>query len=338
MPVRRQFGRVRKLPSGRWQARYPDGSGRDAPAPVTFASKGDATRFLARAQTDLDRGNWRDPRVGNVTFDEWVMQWLDSNPAERSTTLARDRTVLRTHFLPDLGNRQLSGITPAHLRGVIDVMATRVAPSTVRTNVGVLRAVFNAAVESDLIGRSPVRAVRLAKAVGRARPTLTPEELFRLADAIGPRFRALVLVAGTLGLRWSEAVGLRVADVNFLGRTITVSQTLAEVGGRLEVAPAKSRSSLRTLSVPGFLLAELADHIATQRNRPEVQELVFTGRHGAPLRRNFAARMFRPAVAAAGLDPALTFHGLRHVATASWSRPVSTRGSSSSALGMRPLG
>ncbi len=135
-----------------------------------------------------------------------------------------------------------------------------------------------------------------------------------MADAIGPRFRALVLVAGTLGLRWSEAIGLRVADVNFLGRTVTVSQTLAEVGGRLEVAPAKSRSSVRTLSVPGFLLEELADHISTQRNQPEVQELLFTGRHGAPLRRNFAARIFKPAVAAAGLDPALTFHGLRHVA------------------------
>lgn len=315
MPARRQFGRVRKLPSGRWQARYPDGSGRDAPAPVTFVSKGDATRFLARVQTDLDRGQWRDAGVGKVTFAEWVIQWLGSNPAKRPSTLARDRTVLRTHFLPDLGNRQLSSITPAQLRGVIDVMATRVAPSTVRTNVGVLRAVFNAAVEADLIARSPVRAVRLAKAVGRARPTLTPEELFRLADAIGPRFRALVLVAGTLGLRWSEAVGLRVADVNFLGRTITVTQTLAEVAGRLEVAPVKSRSSLRTLSVPGFLLEELANHIATQRNRQEVQELLFTGRHGAPLRRNFTARIFIPAVTAAGLDQAVTFHGLRHVAT-----------------------
>lgn len=42
---------------------------------------------------------------------------------------------------------------------------------------------------------------------------------------------------------------------------------------------------------------------------------MFTGRQGAPLRRTFAARIFTPAVADAGLDPALTFHGLRHVAT-----------------------
>lgn len=315
MPSRRQFGRVRKLPSGRWQARYPDGSGRDAPAPLTFASKGDATRFLAQVQADLDRGRWQDPRLGKVTLAEWVDEWLDRNPAKRPSTRARDMTVLRTHFLPGLGNRQLAAITPAHVRDVIDVMATKVAPTTVRTNVGVIRAVLNAAVEADLIGRSPLRAVRLAKGTPRQRPVLTPDELLQLAEAIGPQFRALVLLAGTLGLRWSEAVGLRVTDVDFVDSTITVRQTLAEVRGRLQVAPAKSRSSLRTLSVPRFLLEELADHLAAQRNQPEPHELVFTGRQGAPLRRNFAARIFKPAVAAAGLDPALSFHGLRHVAT-----------------------
>ncbi len=46
MTSRRRFGRIRKLPSGRWQARYPDGSGQDIPASETFASKGDAARWL----------------------------------------------------------------------------------------------------------------------------------------------------------------------------------------------------------------------------------------------------------------------------------------------------
>ena len=57
MTTRRQFGRIRKLPSGRWQARYPDGSGRDIAAPTTFSTKGDAARFLAQMQADLDRGH-----------------------------------------------------------------------------------------------------------------------------------------------------------------------------------------------------------------------------------------------------------------------------------------
>jgi hypothetical protein len=58
--TRRQFGRIRKLPSGRWQARYPDGLGRDLPAPDTFATKSDASAFLAKVQTEMERGAWLD--------------------------------------------------------------------------------------------------------------------------------------------------------------------------------------------------------------------------------------------------------------------------------------
>lgn len=314
MATRRPFGRIRKLPSGRWQARFPDGSGRDVPAPVTFETKGEATRFLSQVETDLARGQWHDPRLGEVTFAAWSEQWLASNPAKRATTLARDDSVLRTHFLPALGKRRLATITPLDVRAAVDAMAAKVAPATVRTNLAVLRAVLNAAVEADLIARSPVRGVRIRKGEARERPTLSPDQLERLATEIGPPYRALVLVAGVLGLRWSEAIGLRVGDISFLGSSITVRQTIAEVEGRLQVAETKSRASRRTLAVPQFLLDELSAHLA-RSGRPESDALVFTGPRGAPLRRSFAARTFAPAVARAGLDPQLTFHGLRHCAT-----------------------
>jgi len=45
MSGERQFGTVRKLPSGRWQARYRDGSGQMFSAPSTFPTKTDATPF-----------------------------------------------------------------------------------------------------------------------------------------------------------------------------------------------------------------------------------------------------------------------------------------------------
>lgn len=123
MPSRRQFGRIRQLPSGRWQARHLDLAGRDVPAPETFATKGDATRYLARVQADQDRGQWSDPRVGRITFAEWVARWLDANPSKRATTRARDETVLRTHFLPTLGPMLLAAITPTHVRAVVDAMS-----------------------------------------------------------------------------------------------------------------------------------------------------------------------------------------------------------------------
>lgn len=283
-------------------------------APQTFHTKGEAGRFLATVEADLARGTYLDPRAGQVTLAAWTAEWLASDPSKRATTRARDEYAMRVHFLPTLGHRPLASLTPLDVRRAVDVLASRVAPATVRTNVGVLRAVLNAAVEADLISRSPVRSIKLETAPPCERPTLTPEQLDALASEVPGRYRALVLLAGVVGLRWSELVGLRAGSINFLARTVTISETISEVGGRHAVAITKSKSSGRTLSLPAFLLDELAQHLSLYRSGAGRDDLVFTGAKGGTLRRSFAARVFNPAVTRAGLPEELTFHGLRHVA------------------------
>ena len=46
MAGKRRFGRVRRLPSGRWQARYKGPDGMRPSGTSTFATKGDAERWL----------------------------------------------------------------------------------------------------------------------------------------------------------------------------------------------------------------------------------------------------------------------------------------------------
>ena len=63
MSRRRGFGNVRKLPSGRWQARYWLPGGGHLAAPGTFATKAEANRWLATVEADRARGLWVDPRA-----------------------------------------------------------------------------------------------------------------------------------------------------------------------------------------------------------------------------------------------------------------------------------
>ncbi len=53
MASRRRFGRLRKLPSGRWQARYSLSDGRELSAPDTFLTKTAAQRWQASTESDL---------------------------------------------------------------------------------------------------------------------------------------------------------------------------------------------------------------------------------------------------------------------------------------------
>lgn len=242
---RRQFGSVRKLPSGRYQARYTNAEGQQVTAPLSFTTKGDAGRWLAAAETDMRRGTFHDPTISQITFAEWAEEWLGFKHGQRPATLARDRAAIRTHFNPALGAMLVGRITPADIRRVVRAMQdSGLAAKSVRTYVGTLQAIFAAAVDTDVIPRSPVRTrtLGLRPVVRPVRPTLAPSEVNRLAQAVPPRHRALVLVAGLLGLRWGEAIGLRVRDVDLDARTIAVEQSVEEVAGRVQVvAQMKSR-------------------------------------------------------------------------------------------------
>jgi hypothetical protein len=172
---KRHFGTVRQLQSGRWQARYRDAAGRQHSAPETFATKADASRWLSRVETELARGDFVDPKLGRVPFADWAEQYLDSAVHLRATTRVTKVCALRNHIMPALGNLRLNAITPLDIRWFVEGLSARLAPSTVRSVYGVLRAVLRAAVDAELLAVSPCRAVKLPTKRPTDKAFLTPD-------------------------------------------------------------------------------------------------------------------------------------------------------------------
>ena len=144
---------------------------------------------------------------------------------------------------------------------------------------------------------------------------LTPAEVARLADAISPRYRALVLLAAYGGLRIGELAGLRRGRVNLVRGTVDVAEIVVEVRGRLFVGPPKTRAGRRTIGLPRAVVDELATHLGPLGS---ADAHVFTSDKGGILRTsNFRAKVWLRAVRAAGLAP-LRPHDLRHTAVALW--------------------
>ncbi|NGO70749.1 hypothetical protein [Streptomyces boncukensis] len=77
--TRRDFGFIRKLPSGRFQASYlaPDGTRRNADR--TFRTKTEASAWLADVRARLDKGDWHGPTAGQITPAEWVETYVTTN-------------------------------------------------------------------------------------------------------------------------------------------------------------------------------------------------------------------------------------------------------------------
>src|SRR5690349_11545499 len=101
MSGRRRFGAVRRLTSGRWQARFRDPeTGVYRNAPRTFPTKTAASKWLSAIETDIARGDWHDPKRGEVLLREVAEQWFATKLHLRPSTQHIYRTLLDRHILP----------------------------------------------------------------------------------------------------------------------------------------------------------------------------------------------------------------------------------------------
>lgn len=137
------------------------------------------------------------------------------------------------------------------------------------------------------------------------------EQVYALADAIEPQFRALVLTATFTGLRLGELIGLQRRNLDLLHATVRVVEQIQELAdGTRHVGPPKSDAGVRTVAIPKVLVPELEAHLA-RYSAPGADGLVFPGTKHQPMRRGTLQRAWGRARRAVGLDD-FRFHDLRH--------------------------
>ncbi|HME15612.1 MAG TPA: site-specific integrase [Mycobacterium sp.] len=143
-------------------------------------------------------------------------------------------------------------------------------PTTVIRAYGVLAGILDDAVKSRRLTANPSRGMEnLPHKTGKRRVYLTVEDLARLASESG-QHSALVLTLAYTGIRWGEAVALRVRDVQFLRRRLTVADSAVQLGVDHAVGRTKSRTE-RSVPVPQFVL----DQLAVQCEGRSLDDLVF---------------------------------------------------------------
>jgi integrase len=311
MAGKRHFGRVRQLPSGRWQARYTGPDGIERPAPQTFTRKRDAEAWLTHTEAELLTGSWLSPAAGSVKLADYAERWVTERPGLRPRTAELYRGLLRRHVLPALGAHELGQVTlPVVRQWRAERIAAGVGGVTVAKTYRLLKAIFNTAVDDERVRRNPCRIPGAGVEASPERPTATLDEVFALAGAIEPRFRALVLLATFTGIRWGEAIALRRRHVDLSRRTLRVEASVSEVNGALVVGPPKTAAGVRTIAIPGAIIDDLRTHLAKYAE-PGAEGRVFTGAKGATIRRGNWATIWKRACVAAGIE-GLHFHDLRH--------------------------
>ena len=308
---RRQFGKLRRLPSKMWQASYLGPDGQRHNAPTTFQTKGDAEAWLAMRQAQIVEHRWRPatPVASVRALSEYAEVWLNGREL-KPRTRAEYRRILDAKILPTLGPSALSAITPAKVRGWY--IGLDPAHRTARAHAyALLRTLLGAAVQDELIGSNPCRipGAGAAKRSKIIRPA-TVAELTVIAESMPPKYRLMVLLASWCALRYGELAELRRGDVDLTAGVIRVRRAVTWPEGKPIVGTPKSEAGARDIHVPPHLLEALRQHIA-DHGQPGRDGLLFPNVNGDHLHHGSLYKVYKPARTAAG-RPDLRWHDLRH--------------------------
>ncbi len=316
---KRQFGNVRKLPSGRFQARYtgPDGhmhaARRENGQALTFETRGDANDWLSLRRSEILRNDWLPPATPSatpVTVREFAEAWLAHRDLEDRTREHYEQ-LLRDHVFPTFGTVPVPGVTPADVRTWHAALGKRTGPTARAHAYALLRAVMNTAVADDLVAANPcrVRGAGQTRRVKRIVPA-TLAELEALTNAMPGKYQLLVLLAAWCGLRFGELAELRRSDIDVSNGVIQIRRGVVRTNAGRKIKGPKSEAGKRAVALPPHLLPVVRDHLRQHATMGR-DGLLFPATHGGQLAPSTLYRVFYPARKTARRDD-LRFHDLRH--------------------------
>ena len=236
------------------------------------------------------------------TCDEFAARWIDDYPRPSEATNRTYRYATQ-RFANDFKGVPLHSLDRPRAR--------RWALDKPRSDLYVLRAMFNDALNDGLVTSNPFQNLRQPPA--RKRPTYVPtveevEKLGSIALAVhgdyGPLFRAMILFSAYTGMRPGEVACVRWEDIDLKQGIVYVRRNRDGTG---RVNDYTKNRQIREALLPPPAAAALGTFHRLH------SELVFTTPHGRMVSSSQRNRYWSPVRAAFG-RPTMKYHGLRHFA------------------------
>lgn len=317
-------GGVRRRPDGRWEATVEIGTfaGRRRRKYVYGSTRAEVVAKLRSAQASVDAGL---PQVDERTrLRTFLDLWLEDvvRPTKEQATFRGYEANVRLHIKPVLGHVPLVRLSPTDVQAFLNLKRQEgLAPRTVQYAHATLRRALTIALRWGYVTRNVATLVEPVAVQREPVVPLTVEEALRLLEAAAQdRLGAFYTVAVAVGLRPSEALGLRWEDVDLDGGVLRVRHALERRDGEFVLKEPKSRTSRRAVALPSVCLDALRAHRRHQLEERlaagplwEDWGLVFATPTGGPVSRTVVSHRFARLQREAGV-PHHRLYDCRHTA------------------------
>lgn len=229
-----------------------------------------------------------------ILFKHLVQRFLDIRVPQLGFAAQRKyATQIRNHILPAFGELRLCDIDRPAVEEWLVAKATELSWWSRIDLKGILSAIFTAARNWKLwSGDNPTEGVRVGrKLLVREKRLLTVEQMRLILAALSDRERFLVLILLGTGIRISEALGMRWADIDFDNGTLEIKRRWYR-GDLSDEGCTKTENSTRSIQL-GPLVTEFARRYPGPQTK---DDFVFIGDDGVmpPDDRDLLRYEFRP--------------------------------------------
>lgn len=248
----------------RYRVRYrkPDRSQTDRRG---FRTKREAELFLASVEIAVARGEFVDASAARAQIGDLGGRWLANQTHLKPSSLRPVQIAWRVYVEPRWAKVPVAEVRHSDVQTWVSGISATRGPTTVLRAYGVLAAILDVAARDRRILTNPARGVNLPRRTKRAHTYLSHDQVSALALEAGDK-GTLILILGYCGLRWGEAIGLRVKDLDMTRDRINVTVNAVEVDGVIEVGTPKTHKQ-RSVPFPKLLRTPLARLCAGKRDR-----------------------------------------------------------------------
>ena len=270
----------------------------------------------------------RDDEGRSLTFGAYLNErWLPSKQIElRPTTFAGYRRNVELHIVPMLGAVKIRRLTSDQIERLYEAKlrptdGTRpLSAKTVLELHTIIRGALGDALRKRIVNRNAATAVSAPKLrnIPPVEPRAWTEDQLRtfLRCAAGHRLYPAFWLSAATGMRRSELLGLKWADMDWKRSTVSVNRGLVCVGYELTETRCKTRTSRRLVELDSTTLELLrtwhAWRQASDASTTGVDSVwMFPGDDGGPTHPHAFSQAFDRLVIRSG-NPTARLHDLRH--------------------------
>ena len=319
---------IRKRKDGRWEGRYIKG----------YDSKNQKAKYAsvygktyAETKQKLNEAKYKSS-IGvvyvdakNKLFGEIISSWFNAQKINlKPSSIIKYQNLIENHILPELGHRKLRELNADALYAFLDAQQKcgnkktggMLSTSSLQTMLYILNATIKYAASQNMISYFSIRLTRTGKETTPIQILEQHEEdaLDHYLSSNICRRNLGIMLSLYCGLRIGEVCALQWTDIDTNKGILYVRRTVQRItnqGGKtktkLFVGSPKSKSSIRAIPVPNFLVPII--YTLAQEDPPDAY--ILTGLINKPLEPRTFQYYFNQVLNVAGIKKT-KYHTLRH--------------------------